>query len=161
MPRHHCPPSRRLVSRQQASTVLRPAANSATRSGMPHKAEAPSSAPTSHRCRTSEQGTDNDAMAPSSAQPPTCRDNEQAPSSAPLPTQPASWGWPTKLRHLHPPHRSLVAMPASEPCGPPCHRLVVAPASKRWPMMPGHRCPPPRRRLVIGQASTHHHPPHC
>jgi hypothetical protein len=44
MPRHR-QPSHRLVSQQRASTILRPAANSASKSGMAHKAEAPSSAP--------------------------------------------------------------------------------------------------------------------
>ena len=77
-----------------------------------------------------------------------CCDNEQAPSSAPLPTQPASWGCPPKLRHRHSPRHSLVAMPASEPCGPPCHQLVLAPAS---------RSPPPRHQLVVGQPCAHQH----
>jgi hypothetical protein len=53
MPRHR-QPSHRLVSQQRASTILRPAANSASNSGMAHKAEAPSPAPPLTRRHASE-----------------------------------------------------------------------------------------------------------
>jgi hypothetical protein len=123
---------------------------------MANIAKAPSSAPPpplSHEHARDRQRCQGTIVRPAAD---LCRDNKRTPSSAPLPTQPASRGWPTKLRHRHSPHRSLVAMPASEPCGPPCHRLLVAPASKRWLTMPGHHRPP-RRRLVVGQACTHQH----